>query len=210
MKSEARAAGSLPIQLHLRDRTVLVAGGGAAAVRLIFRLLRCGAKVIAIAPKADRELQMLAADREIRWIKRTPRLEHLKGVDLLFTATGSRLEDGRAARLARRKKVWVGTCRFDRECDLHLAEFFRRGALTCSMSGPDELPWLDRYLIRRMQRAFGPEWAALVEVLRRWKHRGLQRPEVQKLLMRGIPRWLRDAKKNRLAKVRREMQRLMR
>ncbi len=210
MKSEVRPANSLPIQLNLQGRKVLVAGGGVGATRLIFRLLLCGARITVVCSKADQELRMLAADKEIRWIKAPLQISHFNGADLIFSASGSRLKDARVARLARRKKVWVGTCRPDRKGDLHLADFFRRGGLICSLSGAEELPWLSRYLIRRMQRAFGPEWAALVAELRKWKNQATQKAQEQKVLMRGIPRWLRHAKQNRIGRVRKELQRLMR
>ena len=56
--------------LRLRDRRVLVAGGGAVATRRIPALLDAGAEVVLVSASATTSLEDLAAAGRIHW---TPR-----------------------------------------------------------------------------------------------------------------------------------------
>ena len=54
-----------PIFVDLRNRPVVVVGGGPVAERKVLGLLSCGAKVTVISPEATPELESLAAREHI-------------------------------------------------------------------------------------------------------------------------------------------------
>lgn len=64
-------APDYPLTLDLRDRRVLVVGGGAVAERRVRRLLEAGAAMNLVAPAVTAELRRLADAGAVDWAKRT-------------------------------------------------------------------------------------------------------------------------------------------
>lgn len=75
--------------LVLRDRTVLVAGGGTLATRRIDKLLAAGASVRVVAPAASEKIQRLAAAGELNWQQRPVAETDLEDVWYVLAATDS-------------------------------------------------------------------------------------------------------------------------
>ncbi|MFQ6017565.1 MAG: bifunctional precorrin-2 dehydrogenase/sirohydrochlorin ferrochelatase [Kiloniellaceae bacterium] len=77
-----------PAFLSLGGRRCLVVGGGELAARKIRLLLRAGAEVTVVAPKAGAEIAELAARGEIAWIRRRFVADDVRGSAVVHGATG--------------------------------------------------------------------------------------------------------------------------
>ncbi len=123
-----------PVALRLRDRPVLVVGGGPVAARKIRRLHVCGARITLIAPEVVDELAVLAEAGSLRWHRRTFESDDVKGHDLVFAATGVAVVDEAVARAARAARIWLNAADSGVDSDLDLPALLRRGDLMVTVS----------------------------------------------------------------------------
>jgi uroporphyrin-III C-methyltransferase/precorrin-2 dehydrogenase/sirohydrochlorin ferrochelatase len=96
-----------PAFLDLAERTCLVVGGGAAAVRKVRLLRKAGAVVRVVAPRVDPELTTLAEQGELSLIRRGFVAGDVRGCAVVHAATGLAEVDGRVADAASRAGVPV-------------------------------------------------------------------------------------------------------
>jgi uroporphyrin-III C-methyltransferase / precorrin-2 dehydrogenase / sirohydrochlorin ferrochelatase len=82
------AVDFLPVFLNLRERAVLVVGGGEVACRKIELLLQAGARVTVVAPDLHTELRALQAEGILRWINARFEPSMLDGQCFAIAATG--------------------------------------------------------------------------------------------------------------------------
>ena len=147
--------------LELRERTVLVAGGGAEAAGKILGLLGVGARVVAWAPRHDQTAAFDGDDRvELLAGPFEPRL--LDDATIAIVATGDRALDREIAAVARERRVLVNTMDDIPNCDWSAPAILRRGDLTIAIGTGGIAPALAVRLRDRAARDVGPEYAALL------------------------------------------------
>src|SRR5918999_2787758 len=73
--------------LRLTGRRCLVVGGGEIGLEKVEGLLACDGRVVLVAPDAVPELQALAAEGSIEWIRREYRPGDLEGTFVAIAAT---------------------------------------------------------------------------------------------------------------------------
>jgi precorrin-2 dehydrogenase len=123
-----------PVALRLRDRPVLVVGGGPVAARKVRRLHLCGARITLIAPQVVDELAAWAEAGSLRWHRRSFKKGDVPGHDLVFAATGVAAVDEAVAQAARTARVWLNAADSGVDSDLDLPALLRRGDLTVTVS----------------------------------------------------------------------------
>ncbi len=97
---------SYPLHLELRDRRVLVVGGGNVASRRVLSLLDAGAVVVVVAPEASADIAALADEGRLTWRPREFDLSDISGAWLVHAATNSAEVNARVVDEARRRTVW--------------------------------------------------------------------------------------------------------
>jgi siroheme synthase-like protein len=198
----------LPLHLDLKGLPVLVVGGGPRSSRWIYVLIESGARIRVCSPKLDFELEALAKAKRFSWRRRDFLPADLAGVGLVIAAS----EDSRLNRIALAKaqarKLLAISADPALTGNAWQPPHFRRGGLLIHFSllgrgkpGPVDEE-LRNYLKRRLGRAFGREWELLWEELARLR-RSLP-------LRKLLPAWLRAAKRGRVQKIRRDMEKMLR
>ena len=104
----------LPIGLDLRDRACLVVGGGEVGTRKVLTLLKAGARVTLVSPRATPTLEEKAGDAELLWVREPFREEHLDGAFLAVAATDDEALNSSLVEAARRRGTLI--------CDASSAE----------------------------------------------------------------------------------------
>ena len=98
---------SYPLTLDVRDRRVVVVGGGPVAARRARGLVDAGAAVVVVAPWACEDLADLAAAGRIRWRPgEYAGTGDLDGAWLVHTATGDPDVDAAVAADAEAARIW--------------------------------------------------------------------------------------------------------
>jgi uroporphyrin-III C-methyltransferase / precorrin-2 dehydrogenase / sirohydrochlorin ferrochelatase len=92
--------------LRLRDRRVVVVGGGAVASRRIPALLDAGAELLLVSPKATASLEDLAAAGRIRWAAREYSPGDCAGAWLVCACTNSPAVNQAVAAAAEAQQTW--------------------------------------------------------------------------------------------------------
>jgi uroporphyrin-III C-methyltransferase / precorrin-2 dehydrogenase / sirohydrochlorin ferrochelatase len=92
--------------LRLRDRRVVVVGGGAVATRRIPALLDVGADILLVSPSATVSLDGLAAAGRIRWEKRRYAVGDCAGAWLVCACTSDPAVNAAVAAEAEQQRIW--------------------------------------------------------------------------------------------------------
>jgi siroheme synthase-like protein len=130
----------LPIFVKLADRPCLVVGAGTIAAAKIAVLLESGAQITVVAPRANSEVQQLAAAGKLRLSERAFQPDDLAGAFLAIAAT-SDPDVNRAVFLeAERRGILCNSVDDPPHCDFYFSAVVRRGDLQIAISTAGESP----------------------------------------------------------------------
>ena len=154
-----------PIFLDLKERPCLVVGGGMVALRKTEGLLDCGAKVDLISPVIVSELREAATSKPLRLIERKYQTGDSEGYSLVIAATDDRAVNAGIYEEVRELGIPVNVVDDPPLCGFILPSIIRRGPITVAFSTSGRSPALARRLREYLERAIGPEYGALAELL---------------------------------------------
>jgi siroheme synthase-like protein len=157
--------GYYPILVDLRDRPVLVVGGGPVAQRKVEGLLAAGAKVTVVSTALAPGLAALAAEGRMRHEPRGYRPGDLVGFSLAFATTGNAALNGLIAGEGRQRGVWVNAADDPPCCDFVLPAVLRRGALTVSVATDASSPALAGVVRDEIAAIVGEEYGGLADLV---------------------------------------------
>ena len=151
-----------PVNLIVRDRPVLVVGGGRVASQKVGELLACGADVLVVAPEAD---EVARAHPGARIERRRYRPGEVAGHRLVITATDDPAVNRTVAADAEAAGVWVNSADDPANCTFTLPSRVRQGPVLATFSTGGRSPALATWLRRRFTDELGPEYVVLVDLL---------------------------------------------
>lgn len=96
-----------PIAVKLKNKRVLVLGGGNVAERKVLSLLEAGAKVCVVSPDLTKQLSELFELGQIEWIDRKFQDIDIYGIDVVIAATNNSLINKRISQLAHARNILV-------------------------------------------------------------------------------------------------------
>lgn len=96
-----------PLAISLRDKKVVVVGGGAVAERKIELLLKAQALVRVVSPTLTPTLRQLAMKKRINWSRRLVRKSDVAEASIVIAATNSAKTNTDISRWAKKRKAWV-------------------------------------------------------------------------------------------------------
>ncbi len=97
----------LPIAINLRNKRVIVVGGGGVAQRKIKTLLDAKALVVIIAPEVTSRIRLLINKGTINWKSRRVQESDIREAKLVVAATDSEEVNKDISRWARQSKILV-------------------------------------------------------------------------------------------------------
>lgn len=158
-----------PVFLDLRDRWVLVVGGGRVAERKTRQLLEAGARVRVVSREIAPTLRELARSGRI-----TVRLGEFEETDLgdvwfVIGATDDPMLHQRLAEATCARQLFCLIVDEPARCTAISPAVVARGDVQIAISTGGSSPALARHLKRKISRLIGPEYAALAKLLGRWR-----------------------------------------
>lgn len=144
-----------PAFLDLNGRRVAVIGGGKVAERRVRMLLRCGARVLLISPRATRWLSARGRTGEITHRRRTFRSGDLRGARLVLAATDDERVQELIGKRARRAGCLVNVADRPELCDFIMPSVLMRSDLAIAVSTGGKSPALARRIRRQIDRHLG-------------------------------------------------------
>jgi len=177
-----------PVALNLRERAVLVLGGGAEAVLKVPKLLAAGAAVTIVAPRLAEPLARAARTRELLWFARDFVPTDVQGVHLGML-TEIDLQRAVALReLSKTARFWL--CAIDQPdySDFYLVSTVERGPVQIAISTGGGAPLLARRLREGLERGLDRHFVAFARSFAslRASLRALPKPERTRQLERAL------------------------
>jgi len=154
-----------PINIDLRDRSVVIVGGGKVAARKAGRLLSAGARLTVVAPGLEPSLAALAAKGRLRHLDRSYRHGDLAGALLAFAATDDPQLNREVADEATERGILVDIVDAPRKSGFTTPAVLERGDLLITVSTGGASPVLSRQIIAELEPLFGAEYAEAVALL---------------------------------------------
>ena len=157
-----------PAYLDLAGRRCVVIGAGEIAERKVTQLLASGADVMLVSPSATPELERLAEQKEVRWIRRAYVQGDLAGAVLAVAATDDEAVNRAVHAEAEREKTLLNVVDVPSLCGFIAPSVVERGPVTVAISTAGRSP----ALARKLRELMGSEqdcrclaWASAIEVL---------------------------------------------
>jgi uroporphyrin-III C-methyltransferase / precorrin-2 dehydrogenase / sirohydrochlorin ferrochelatase len=97
----------LPVAIKLKDRPVIVVGGGKVAFRKIQNFLEAGARVHVIAPALDPRVMDQYKENKITWAQRPVEDADIQNADLIVSATNDKTVNDHVSRLSQKMGIPV-------------------------------------------------------------------------------------------------------
>jgi len=154
-----------PLFIELRNRPVLVVGGGPIAERKVDSLLQAEAAVTLVAPDLTAHLKQLAAAGSIRTERRKFEEADLENVLLVISATDDVETQERVAALARAHGILINTVDQPRLCDFIVPAIVRHGDVIAAISTSGKSPALAAALKSKIESVVTKDAARAASIL---------------------------------------------
>ena len=152
-----------PIYLNLKDKRVIVIGGGEVAERKVHSLLGTGADITVISPEVTSTIESLAQSGRIHLLRRRYVDGDCDDATLVFSAT----DDPAVSAEVFNRSALVNTADQPELCDFIMPAVMRRGDITVAISTGGSSPGLAARLRDEVTEIIGPEYGELAALLRR-------------------------------------------
>ena len=175
--------------LKLTDRRCVVVGGGDVGLEKVEGLLACDAQVVLIAPEAAPELEALAAEGSIAWLRREYRPEDLEGTFMVIAATNDTDVNISVFADAERRAMLVNVVDVPPLCNFILPAIVRTGPLAIAISTAGASPALAKRMKGQIAAEYGEPYARLAVLLneaRGWAKATLPTYQDRKAFFEGI------------------------
>lgn len=189
-----------PLFADLRDRRVLVVGGGVVAERKVRLLLDAGAQVVLVAPSLTQWLAMRAAlGLDLQHVAEAFRAEHLQQAVLVIAATGDAEVNARVARAATERDLLVNVVDDAEASSFIVPAIVDRSPLVVAVSSGGAAPVLARRVRDQIENLLDESLGALAALLAAWRARvraavpdpAIRRRFYERLLAGAVPRLVR-------------------
>ena len=170
-----------PALLDLKDRLVLLVGGGRVAARKLASLLQAGARVRLVSPRLCPEAREQVGAPGVELRERGFQAGDVEGAWLVVSATDNEDLNRAVAQAAEAARVFVNVVDVPPLCSFIVPAVVRRGELTVAVSTGGASPAAARRLRQSLEGQFGPEWGVYLAILRaaRAKLTAMGRPAAQ-------------------------------
>lgn len=160
-----------PLFAEVRNRQVIVIGGGEVASRKIALLQRAGARIRIVAPKLDREIKVRLNRGDIEHIEREFRDSDIDFAWLAIAATNDPEVNERVSQAAEARRVWCNVVDAPQHCSFITPAIVDRSPLMIAISSAGAAPVLARMWRERLERQLHPQLGNLALLARRWRGR---------------------------------------
>ena len=163
-----------PVYLNLKNKRVVVIGGGAVAERKVESLIGTGAAIVLISPEVTSRLDSLAKSNHIQLHRRPYVSGDCAGAALVFSASDDAKVSASVFQEATNAGAFVNTADQPALCGFIMPAVVRRGDVAIAISTGGTSPGLAAQLRRKIGKIIGPEYAKLTQLLSK------ARPEIRR------------------------------
>src|SRR3954452_7023687 len=151
--------------LKLTGRRCVVVGGGEIGLEKVEGLLACDGRVVLIAPEAEPELEKLAREGSIEWIRREYAPGDLEATFIAIAATDETDVNIAVYNDAEARAMLVNVVDVPPLCNFILPAIVRTGPLAIAISTAGASPALAKRIKAQIAEAYGEPYARLAVLL---------------------------------------------
>ncbi|WP_421595491.1 siroheme synthase CysG [Rahnella sp. PD4] len=159
----------LPIFADLKQRPVLVVGGGEVAARKIDLLLRAGAQVRIVAQALSPELEQRRQAAEISWSAQAFLPEQLDDVFLVIAATDDAALNAEVFAQANLRHVLANVVDDQPKCSFIFPSIVDRSPIVVAISSSGKAPVLARMLREKLETLLPNSLGQMADIAGRWR-----------------------------------------
>ncbi|WP_241607742.1 siroheme synthase CysG [Rosenbergiella australiborealis] len=165
----------LPLFAELKQRPVLVIGGGEIASRKIDLLLRAQATVLIAARELSDEVNRLAEEKKVTWIDTEYHPEQIDSVFFVIAATDDNALNERVYQDAQRKFKLVNVVDDQARCSFIFPSIVDRSPIIVAISSAGTAPVLARSLREKFETLLPARLGDAAHLAGRWRDQVKQR-----------------------------------
>ncbi len=158
----------LPITLNLREKNVLVVGGGLVALEKIKKLKKAHAQIRVVAPEISPKIK---SSKNLKIFKREFRVTDLKNTFLLIAATDDKKLQKYLRDLAVERGILLNIVDDPTRSDICFAADFSCGDLSIAVSTMGASPRVAQLIRDELASSYGREFAKFLKFLRSARER---------------------------------------
>jgi len=175
--------------LKLTGRRCLVVGGGEIGLEKVEGLLACDGSVVVVAPEVVPEIEALAAEGSLEWLRRTYEPADLDGTFMVIAATDDTDVNIGVYEDAEKRAMLANVVDVPPLCNFILPAITRHGPLAVAISTAGASPALAKRMKAEIAEQFGDPYARLAVLLndaRGWAKGTLPTYQDRKAFFEGI------------------------
>ncbi|KGT93305.1 sirohydrochlorin ferrochelatase [Erwinia typographi] len=165
----------LPIFADIRNKPVLIVGGGDVAARKIELLRRAGAKVQIAARALCEELTALENIGSVSWVAKAYQTSLLDSVWLVIAATDDSALNARVYTEASERQLLVNVVDDQPKCSFIFPSIVDRSPLVVAISSSGTAPVLARLLREKLEALLPANLGQMASIAGQWRHKVKQR-----------------------------------
>nr|WP_232808124.1 siroheme synthase CysG [Serratia plymuthica] len=159
----------------MKQRPVLVVGGGEVAARKVDLLLRAGAEIRIVAQSLSPELEHQRQQGHIRWLGQAFAAQQLDDVFLVIAATDDSVLNAQVFSEADKRRVLANVVDDQPRCSFIFPSIIDRSPLVVAVSSSGQAPVLARMLREKLEALLPASLGQMAEVAGRWRGQVKQR-----------------------------------
>ncbi len=196
----------LPIFVKLRDRLVVVVGGGTVAEGKMESLLAAAARVRVVAPQVTPAIAQWITQGNVEWLAKKFAPADLDGAFLVIAATSAPGVNEAVFREADARGILCNAVDDIEHCHFYYGSVVQRGDLQIAISTNGKSPALAQRLRVQLEKQFGPEyelWLHWLGAMRELLRAGDGSADSKRVLLHHLAsqpmfeRFLREARRQR-------------
>lgn len=165
----------LPIFADLKQRPVLVVGGGDVAARKVSLLQRAGAEIRIVAQSLSPELEQQRQQGQLLWLGKTFDPQQLDEVFLAIAATDDNALNAAVFAEADKRRVLANVVDDQPRCSFIFPSIIDRSPLVVAVSSSGQAPVLARLLREKLEALLPASLGQMAQVAGRWRGQVKQR-----------------------------------
>ncbi len=165
----------LPLFADLRQRPVLIVGGGEVAARKIDLLLRAGAAVRIVAQSLSPELEQRRQASQVSWLAERFVPQQLDDVFLVIAATDDAGLNAEVFEQANQRQLLANVVDDQPKCSFIFPSIVDRSPIVVAISSSGTAPVLARLLREKLETLLPASLGKMAEIAGSWRERVKQR-----------------------------------
>ena len=154
-----------PIYLDIEGRNVVIIGGGNVCARKAETMMNYGARVTIVSPEFTEEIEKWAAEGCLALRRKRYDVSDLGDANIVIASTDDQQVNEAIAADCRARRIPVNVVDVTPLCEFIVPAIIEKGSIQIAVSTGGKSPALARTLKEDLQRAIGPEYAEVNDVL---------------------------------------------